>query len=168
MNTFLFVILGIVAMFAIAFIWNRFVAKHPTLARLPMANGERILFDESGLRVFQRGHGRSTQFINSRLRVTDRRIIVAQKMLLGGDEALRYVFDYTSGDHDGTDLGTSLREGALFGSLTPDQLEAASDEAGSHIRLPLGGGALTRGQHAAIYTDRAAEIVARLQRDRPI
>ena len=104
------------------------------------------------------------QFINCRLRLTDRRIIVAQKMLLGSDEALRYVFEYAPWAASGTDLGTSLREGALFGQLRPEQVEQKEDKTGFYLTFPLGDGPLIAGQIALIYTPNAPKLLETIRR----
>lgn len=127
------------------------------LAELP---GENTLFEETGLTVRQHGN-RPTNFIWCTVRLTNKRIIVAQKVLFGERRALRHVIDYSGGE--GTSLSDTMKSGYIVASMDRSDVDLsglAADE--PVVRIPLGGGALTRGQTVEIPTQRADEYRAAL------
>ena len=65
--------------------------RDSTLDKLEVLAGESALFEEQGVRVEQSGSPRSTVFFNCIVRVTDMRIIIAQKILLRKKHVLRHV-----------------------------------------------------------------------------
>ncbi|MBW2277535.1 MAG: hypothetical protein JRF63_08595 [Deltaproteobacteria bacterium] len=155
-------IIGIVAVAAIlllGFIYSLIVGKKGSLEGLAALPGETVLVEEQGVRVEQRARPKSALFMSCRLRVTDRRLIIAQKALLAKTHQLRFVFSYAQAG-SGADLASSLGTGCIVADVAVDAITVARDGERMALEIPLGGGALTSGQTALIFTDRAAEIVA--------
>lgn len=119
--------------------------RSSTLDKLIIPDGEKILFEETGLRVEQGGSGRSTIFINCIVRVTDRRIIIAQKMLLSNRYALRYVITYSPGS-DALNLGTALGKGYLIFDINLDSMNIKTEQDASVITIDIPVTMLTKGQ----------------------
>jgi len=125
--------------------------RNATLNKVPLLTDEKVLFEENGVRVEQSGSPRSVIFINCIVRVTDRRIIIAQKMLLSKQYALRHVIVY-SGLSDYTDLKTSLKKGYL--NLTVSKSDIKIDDAGGKciVRIDIPESSLTRNQFITYAT----------------
>lgn len=141
------IIVFIAAMFFIAILY-----RNSTLDKLPMLPGERILFDEKGVRAEQAGSPRSTLFINCAVRVTDRRIIIAQKLLLRKDKyALRHVIGYNRGDEK-TDLKTTLVKGYLNFYIRRDEINIEKEGEKTFIRIDIPESVLTRSQYVRFST----------------
>jgi hypothetical protein len=137
-----------------------FVWKGAYLDALPELAGERTVFEETDLTVRQRGN-RPTNFIWCTVRVTNKRIIVAQKPLLGKRRSLRHVIDYGGGE--GTSLGDTMKRGYIVASVGKDDIDLSGlDGDEPVVRIPLGGGALTSGQTVEIPTKRADDYRAAL------
>lgn len=128
-----------------------------TLDRLDLQEGEAVMFEETGTRVEQSGSPRSVVFINCIVRVTDRRIIVAQKMLFRNKYALRHVIFYRQWDDD-SGLKQTLLKGYILmhidaGAMQVEQ--AAGEDAAVRIKIPAT--PLTGNQYIVFNTKRAED-----------
>ncbi len=83
----------LLALFALVILVGSRAWRGAYLEQLPALEGERTLFEERGIRVDTIPQlGRGTRFPNSLLRLTDRRLIVAQQVLFRPQSHfLRYV-----------------------------------------------------------------------------
>ncbi|HOP29409.1 MAG TPA: hypothetical protein P5120_09155 [Spirochaetota bacterium] len=141
------ILIFIAAMFFIAILY-----RNSTLDKLPMLPGETVIFEEKSVRVEQAGSPRSTIFINCIVRVTDRRIIVAQKLFLRKDKyALRHVISYSSGA-DETDLKTTFAKGYLNFSVRRDDVKIEREGEKDFIRIDIPESVLTRRQYVRFST----------------
>ena len=122
-------------------------------------------FEDLRVRVDQHGEPRSAIFFNCKVRVTDRRIIIAQKIpFRKGKYQLRHVSAYNDPSGRGADLGKSLSMGVLTGSTPLDQITREELNGKAIVRIPLGGGVLTDRQSVIVYAHRPDEMMAAMRR----
>ncbi len=165
MSTVLSVAIGVGVFVVAAIIYSKFIVNNATLATLPALEGEEQLFEEEGVTVKQVGSPRAALFINCKVRVTNQRIIVAQKALLSKTTfVLRLVATYTDPGGAGADLGRSLRSACVVASIPRDAIRLEGEGKEAALVLPLGGGALTQGQTMQIYSKRLPELRGVLSR----
>jgi len=148
----LIAVLGFVALMVIYAILTR----KSTLDKLEKLPGEETLFEEEGVRVEQAGAPRTAVFINCIVRVTSRRIIIAQKVLLGKTYALRHVIVYDVYS-DETDLAQSLRKGYLNFEVTRSKVKIERDSGKCLITIPIPASALTGNQYVQFETGKGDE-----------
>lgn len=147
------IIVFIGVMFFIAILY-----RNSTLDKLAMLPGETVLFEEKRVRVEQAGSPRSTIFINCIVRITDRRIIIAQKLFLRKDKyALRHVISYNRGG-DETDLKTTLAKGYLIFSVRRDEIKIEMEGEKKFIRIDIPESVLTRRQYVRFSTSCSDEF----------
>ncbi len=127
------------------------VYRGSTLDKLPVPDGEKILFEEIGVRVEQSGGRRSTVFINCIVRVTDWRIIIAQKILFSKRYALRYVISYSSGSGL-LNLGSALKKGYLIFHISADSMNIRKEPDAFVITIDIPETLLTHGQYVKFRT----------------
>jgi len=125
--------------------------RNSTLDKLPLLTGEKILSEESSVRVEQGGSGRSVVFTNCIVRVTDKRIIIAQKMLLTKKYALRHVITY-NGLSDSTDLKSTLKKGYLLMTVSKQDMKISEAEGKSTVSIEIPESALTGNQFITYRT----------------
>ena len=130
--------------------------RNSTLDKLPPLPGEKILFEESGVRVEQEGSPESAVFINCIVRVTDMRIIIAQKTLLSKKYALRHVINYKGGD-ESTSLKATFKKGYLNMTITGSNFSITESGVSSIIRLEIPESVLTWKQFIVYKTLRKSE-----------
>lgn len=130
--------------------------RNSTLDKLPLLAGEKILFEESGVRVEQDGSPESVIFINCIVRVTDQRIIVAQKMLLSKKYALRHVISY-KGISESTSLKATFKKGYLNIAITESNFSITESGNSSTVRIDIPESALTWKQFIVYKTSRKDE-----------
>ena len=142
----------IIIAFITAMLFIAILYRNSTLDKLPMLPGETAIFEEKGVRVEQAGSPQSTIFINCIVRVTDRRIIIAQKLFLRKDKyALRHVISYSRGA-DETDLKTTFAKGYLNFSVRRDDVKIERDGEKDFIRIDIPESVLTRRQYIRFNT----------------
>ncbi|HPS58230.1 MAG TPA: hypothetical protein PK514_09005 [Spirochaetota bacterium] len=131
--------------------------REATLDKLKFLEDETLLFEEYGTRVEQSGGSHSVVFINCIVRVTDRRIIIAQKMLFRTKYALRHVIFYSEGD-DETGLKHTLLKGYILMRIdnTALQLEQQTGNSAT-VRIKIPETPLTRNQYILYDTNRAGD-----------
>ncbi|HOP63943.1 MAG TPA: hypothetical protein PK358_14705 [Spirochaetota bacterium] len=137
---------------AVLLIMSLFYRK-ATLDKLPMPGGETVLYEERGVKVEQGGAPRTALFFNCIVRVTDRRIIIAQKMLLSKNSyALRHVITYY-GAGESTDLGATFKKGYLNFSIYRDDIKL-EEEGETFVRIDIPKTPLTGNQYVRFATTR--------------
>jgi len=141
----------VIVIATVVFILIAFFYRGASLDKLPELPGEKALLEENGVRVEQSGSPRSVIFMNCIVRVTDRRIIIAQKMLLSNKYALRHVIVY-NGLNNSTDLKTSFKKGYLNIAVTKSDVKL--DDAGGTctVRINIPESALTKNQYITYKT----------------
>jgi hypothetical protein len=139
--------------FCIALVTIALFYRNSTLDKLNMLPDENILFQETGKRVEQSGSPRTVIFINCIVKVTDKRIIIAQKMLFSKKYALRHVifYDQMSGS---TDLKASFKKGYLTFNILKNGVHVSESSGEYDIRINIPESALTRGQYIKYKTSR--------------
>lgn len=125
--------------------------RNTTLDKLQFLSGEKIVYEESGVRVEQSGSPRSVIFINCIVRITDRRIIIAQKMLLSSKYALRHVIVY-NGLNNSTDLKTTLKKGYLNIAVSKSDVKVDDTGGTCIVRINIPESALTKNQYITYKT----------------
>jgi hypothetical protein len=130
--------------------------RNATLDKLPPLPDEEILFEEDGVRVEQTGN-RTALFFGCKVRLTNHRLIVAQKVLFQKKYALRHVVFYDDLVADGTDLGQSMRSGYVTTTLRRQDISLHKEDDKTYVLFPLDGSALTAGQAVKIHTNHPEE-----------
>jgi hypothetical protein len=130
--------------------------RNSTLDKLPLLPGEEILFEESGIRVEQEGSPESAVFINCIVRVTDSRIIIAQKTLFSKKYALRHVISYKGRD-ESTSLKATFKKGYLNMTITVSNFSITESGNNSIIRIEIPESVLTWKQFIVYNTSRRGE-----------
>jgi hypothetical protein len=99
------------ALFALVILVGSRAWRRAYLEHLPALEGERTLFEERGITVDTAPQvGRGTRFPNSPLRLTDRRLVVAQQVLFRPHSYyLRYVVVLDDTPASARDAGDSRR-----------------------------------------------------------
>lgn len=145
-------ILFFLMMAAIALLYRK-----ATLDKLQFPEDETLLFEEYGIRVEQSGGSRSVFFINCVVRVTDRRIVIAQKMLFRTKYAVRYVIFYRVGD-DETGLKHTLLKGYILIRIDNTALQIEQQAGNSAtVRIKIPETPLTMNQYILYDTNRAGD-----------
>jgi hypothetical protein len=155
-----------VLIFAVAVvIYSKFIVRNATLETLPDLPDEQLLFEEDRVRVTQVGAQRPVVFLSCKLRVTNHRIIAAQKGLLSSQHMLRLVAWYREPDGEGTDLGQSLRSACVVSSTPRNQITVVQDGDDEVLTIPLGCGLLTQGQTMLVHSKRLPKLTAALDQE---
>lgn len=148
--------LVVILVFIAVLVFFSIATRKSTLDKLEKLPGEEILFEEEGIRVEQAGAPRTAVFMNCIVRVTGRRIIIAQKMLFGKTYALRHVIIYDVYS-DETDLAQSLRKGYLNFEVTRSKVKIERDSERCLITIPIPASALTGNQYVQYETGKGDE-----------
>lgn len=127
------------------------VYRNATLDKLTALPDEKILFEENGIRVEQNGSPESTVFINCIIRVTNMRIIIAQKTLLSKKYVLRHVINYT-GLSESTDLKSTFAKGYLNMTIPKSGLKISSTGDVFTVRIDIPESILTGNQSITYNT----------------
>jgi hypothetical protein len=146
----------VVLVFAALLVIIAIAKRKSTLDRLENLPGEETLFEEEGVRVEQAGAPRTALFMNCLVRVTSRRIIIAQKVPFVQTYALRHVIVYDEYSDD-TDLAQSLRKGYLNFTVNRSKVRIGRDSRGCLITISIPESKLIRGQYIQYETGRGDE-----------
>ncbi len=131
--------------------------RKATLDRLTPLPGEEVLFEETVRRVEQRGGPRTVAFPKCLVRVTTRRIVIAQKFAFSKNRyALRHVITYDRYS-DNTDLGSTLKKGYVVMDINKSDLEIIREYDRQIIRITVPESLLTKGQYIEFTTERAGD-----------
>jgi hypothetical protein len=107
-----------------------FFYRNATLDKLVSLPDETTLFEEDGIAVEQRGTPRMTYYGKCRIRITSKRIIIAQKMLLMKNRyMLRFVISFSS-DAPAPDLKTILKKGYYITNTQKNKIIFNPDDKG--------------------------------------
>ncbi len=160
MEVFLSIVGGVVVFALAVFIYSRFVVKSWTLDSLEMLPDEEVVFEEDGVDVEQVGGQRPVVFMSCKIRITNQRIIIAQKVLLSDKMSVRAVISYLDAAGEGTDLKASMRSACIVASIPPSAMSKELDgDSDSVLAIPLGGGMVTSHQTFHLYSERIDEIL---------
>jgi hypothetical protein len=129
------VIIGLFGVFALVLVVIAASWANSTLSKLPLEAGEEVLFELSRVMV-RLDASHPTNFPGGVIRVTNRRIIVAQKMLMSKDAVLRYVVRYRSSP-DVVAAGETARKGYI--ALSVDKLTIENKAGTPTLLIPLVG-----------------------------
>lgn len=141
----------ILTIFFAVLVFMAFFFKNSTLDRLPFLPGETVLFEENGIRVEQSGSPRSAVFINCIVRVTDLRIIIAQKILFSGKYALRHVIFFNRPSVI-KDTGVSIKKGYLIFAVPVTAVRVEDAGESCVIRIDIPESMLTKNQYISFRT----------------
>lgn len=121
--------------------------RKSTLARLDDLPGETIISEESPVDVIQAGAPRTVYFHSCVIRLTDRRIIIAQKIpLTKNSHFLRAVIDHSSPE-PGMDLKSTLRRGYLNFHAGKDEISVTPGARGLTVSIVIPRSPLNRRQY---------------------
>ena len=141
----------IIIIFLILLILAAFLFRNSTLDKLTLLDGESVLFEEKCVRVEQAGSPSDVLFFGCIVRVTNMRIIIAQKMLFREKYALRHVIEYNCGD-DRADLAATLRKGYIIMRIEKEALKITGSADDTTVSIAIPDTALTRGQYISFKT----------------
>jgi hypothetical protein len=147
--------------FCVALIVVVFLYRNSTLDKLALLPDEKILYEESRVRVEQSGSPESVIFNNCIVRVTDKRIIIGQKMLLSKRYVLRHVIYYNCAIPS-TDLKISFKKGYLTFNIQKSGIHITDSAEGCRIKVLIPESALTKGQYIKYktsYPDNYRELI---------
>lgn len=113
-----------------------------TLNKLPMLDGEEILFEEAGVHVTQSGTLKGTLFVKCKVRVTNRRIITSQKLPLRDTYALSHVVTY-DGVVSKVDMRKTIGSGFITADVSRQDISVEVDTGRASVIIPLKGLPLT-------------------------
>jgi hypothetical protein len=141
---------------------NRLV-RNSTLEKLEALPEEKTLFEEDGVKVEEclRGKGIKTIYRNNHIRLTNKRIIVAQKPWFGKQHFLRQVINYRDVGPEaqvagGIFLNTpTTKQGFFTFYTTPQQIteEQVGDKTVLKITVPLKNPGLLQAPRILLYTN---------------
>lgn len=126
----------IIAVFIVAMAVIIFFSRKGGMHLLTAVPGEHILMDEADVTVTQEGGPENTVFLHCLVRLTDSRIIIAQKALAGSTYFLRAVITYrqTASGEDIRDKGFRMYH--RF-TVQPESIGFTPGEQGMEVRFSL-------------------------------
>jgi hypothetical protein len=146
-----------VIIFAVLMIVIMIAYRKSTLEKLELLPGEETLFEEADITVEQAGASEGVVFKWCVVRVTRRRIIIAQKLFLRKNvHALRFVITHDGSARD-TDLRNTLMRGFLSFAVNKSDMKIHAAPSGAVIKIAIPEGALTRNQYIQLTTLKASE-----------
>jgi len=128
-----------------------FLYRNSTLDKVILSEDEVILFEEAKVKILQGGSPRTVQFNNCIIRVTDRRIIVAQKILMSRKYVLRHIINYGIRMKD-TDLPETFRKGYIHMTINKSDVKINRQKEHTTISIDIPESTLTRGQFIEFET----------------
>jgi len=137
--------------------------RNATLDKLATEVGEDTLLEEHAVRV-RVGNGRVTIFRGCVVRLTDRRLIIAQKALFGRSAVLRYVLRYRDASSETEEAGfaATMKRGFIAGPVDPRSIRFEPVEHGKTlVRIPPGPG--TMGHELTFPSARAGDLQRTLE-----
>jgi len=143
--------LTVILSFTAVLILIALLYKNSTLDKIAFLPEEKILFEEGGVRVEQAGSPRSSVFSNCIVRITDKRIIIAQKILLSKRYALRHVIAYKR-LLDSTNLKTSIKKGYLSMTISTSDLKLSDTDGVTTVRIEIPESVLTKRRYITFKT----------------
>lgn len=143
--------------FAVLMIVIMIAYRKSTLEKLELLPGEETLFEEADITVEQLGAPEGVVFKWCVVRLTRRRIIIAQKLFLRKNvHALRFVITHDGSARD-TDLRNTLGRGYLTFAVRKADVKIESAPSGAMVRIVIPESVLTRNQYIRFTTRNASE-----------
>jgi hypothetical protein len=144
---------------AVVFVLVAVLHRKAMLDHLESLPGERVLFEEDNIKVTQDGAPRSAVFFRCKVRVTNLRIITAQKVALRKNKyRLRHVIWYNRPGGEGVDLSKTLGSGYIEAEMALTKVTVDASGENPVVKIPLVGSVLTSNQTAVIHTKRPEEF----------
>ncbi len=150
-------ILIAVIVFAIAIAVFSYSTTRSSKSVLALETGENPIIDESPVRVDHQSPVRTAVYPRCRVLVTDRRVLIAQKGLFGTEYSVPRFVISLSDEGKKTDLGSSLKSGVLFFSISRNMVGIETDADLSTVSISIPDSALTGRQRVTYLTARADE-----------
>ena len=147
----------VILVFIAGFILMAILYRNATLDKLPKLSGENTLLEEMPVKVSQGGSSQTTIFTKCLVRVTNYRIIVAQKPLLGKTLALRHVITYNEYSHD-TDLKKTLLCGYMIFKINKSDVKIIENSENNLIQIDIPNSTLTKGQYLEFTLEKFEEF----------
>jgi hypothetical protein len=115
-----------------------FLYRNARLEKLESLPEETTLFEEDGIPVEQRGTPRMAYYGKCRIRLTNKRLIIAQKMLFSQTNyVLRFVITFNS-NVPAPDLSRSLKSGYYITSISRNSIVFNPDNKGfTELSIPV-------------------------------
>ena len=107
----------ILLVFAVIIVIGAIFYKNSTLDKLEFLPNETIISEVKKIRVEHINKTRTTIFLNCIIRITNKRIIIAQKILFSDKFALRYIISYTE-NIEKNDFKKSMKQGYSILTIT--------------------------------------------------
>ncbi len=137
----------IVAAFISVLVILFFLYRGSTLEKLAPLPGETIISEESPVDVIQAGSPRTVYFHSCMIRLTDRRIIIAQKIpLTKNSHFLRAVINHSLPE-PGMDLKSTLRRGYLNFHAGKEEISVTPGARGLTVSIVIPRSPLNRRQY---------------------
>ncbi len=146
--------------------------KNATLDKLALLSGEKILFETEAGKVVSQTGPRPMMFPRCFVRVTNKRIIVAQHTLFEKKNAvlpLRYVINYAATAEDPNKSGYgggALKTGYITLTTTVEQIQAVTEKNKTYVEIkPQSPPGWTTGvpYYVRIFTERAEDCLSVLK-----
>ncbi len=146
----------ILGAFLAVLVFIGFFYRRALLSRLPALPGEMTLSEEDGVAVYETGGPRVRYYNKCRVRLTDSRLIIAQKMLFMRESfALRFVVSYRAGEAK-PDILSILKKGYYDIEVPASRISVAEKGGGASVSLPI---ATFGGRRVEFEIKRAGEFL---------
>lgn len=153
----------IICIFLAILVLIGFYYRKAVLSRLPALPGEAVLSEEDGVTVYETGGPRIQCYNKCRVRLTDSRLIIAQKMLFTREKfALRYIVSYRAGEAK-PELGAILKRGYFDIQVPASHISCTEKGGGASVSLPI---AIFQGRRVEFEVKRAGEFLRVFMQDR--
>jgi hypothetical protein len=145
------IIIGL-SLFAVAIVVMAIYARNSTLAKLEPFPGEETLYEEDGVEVHQAGRNRPSRFPGCTVRITNKRLIVAQKSVFGSSKPLRHIAVFEPREAVEKRPHVTLSGAYVTVVLEKNSIVVKPNASPPHISFPIDGTALTAGQSVLIFS----------------
>lgn len=134
------VLIAVLCFFGVAIVVVAVITKKRAIQVAEQLPGEITLHEESGVKIIRLAHaGTPGQFLNCRLRITDRRLLVGVKPLLG--KALMYVIAVSYGERQPSPSGGDIdwNSTGVHGHVPREWFDAEEHKGKRYLRLSFPG-----------------------------
>jgi len=157
----LYSILGGMVVFALVAFFVARKYKDAVLSKLAPLDGEKIRYEEDGITVEHLGGMRPVVYLNSFLRITNRRVILAQRVLFGDKRVLRFVIEHAVSQESGTSVGEAVKAGYFVGKIPAAEFVKTTGSGGKRmIEFPLAGSSMVAGHRVQIHSKETSRALA--------
>lgn len=127
----------IVFVFVLTLAGIAYLGLRAMLDKLAPLAGESILFEEKEIAVEEHGGPRIKYFGGCLIRVTDQRIVIAQRILFMKDKSIiRYLISFST-ERIHADIKATLKNGYLTGETIRDRIIFTNEGALTLVAIPL-------------------------------